>query len=261
MGNDTSRNKQGKIKIKNSSSKKKMKLIGALGTLGIMTIIPGMEYRENQIEKKIESDANIDAMRSFRNIKKEKMGKYLEAEMESLYENYPDLDSMILDGTEETAKIEFIRDIYRLYKAFMVDKSEKEVDIDDVKVKRRDQIILQSDVITEEDEAIARTYKEQYKMITDSYIMAMKSVDEKDATQLAKQMYELLALELGVKDNVLTSEGLQEVVEKEGFYYDQQNNIVFTAEGRGHVVFDKIYDKEEQTEEVAKKDEGFEIDD
>lgn len=267
MNSYSNGNKKGKRKIKNLIKKNKIKLIGVIGAVGLMSVLPAREYREYQEKNKIESNADIEVNREFRNIKTANMGKYLESEIERLYEKYPDLDNMILDGTEETGNIEFINDIYRLYKAFIVDESEKEVeDIEDVKVKLVDQLILQSDSISEGDKEITRTHKEQYKMITDDFLKAKESRSQKDGARFAKRVYELLALELGLEDNVLTSQEIQEVIENEGIYYDEENNTVYTKGGRGHIAFDKKYDKEKvevekQTEIIGKEDKGFEIDD
>ncbi len=263
MNSYNNRNKKGKRKIRNFVKKNKMKLVGIIGAASLIAGVPVREYIEYQEEKKIENNADIEVIRDFRDIKKENMGKYLESEIEKLYEKYPDLDNMILDGSEETGRREFIDDIYRLYKAFMVDKSEKEIeDMENVRVTTAEQlVVLQSDLVTEGSREITETHKEQYKMITDSFWRAKKSESEKDGTQLAKRIYELLALELGVEDNVLTSQEIQKVVEKEGICYDEENNTVYTKEGRGHIVFDKEYDKEEEEEKITKNDEGFEIGD
>lgn len=247
-----------KKKIKNSFIKKHKKLIGVIGGIALgATIVVGPEYKEHEVKKQIEENANIEVMRSFKNIKKENRGKYLDNEIKKLYEKYPNLDDIILESGKETEDLDFIDDIYRLYKAFMVDKSNEKIEnIEDIKVTQVDQIIMLSDRITEGDKKIKETRKEQYKKITDDYIEAKEG---KKGTKLAKEMYELLTIELGLEEDILTSPEIQEEIDKRGIYYDMKNNTVYTKEGRGYIVLDKERAKEEV--ETNKKDGGYERED
>lgn len=261
------RNSEGNKRLKPSKKLNKGKnrfvgtIVGLIAT-GLVALPVVDEYRQNKIQDKIEDNAEIQAMRSFKNIKKDEMGKYLADGIESLYNRYPDLDDIIFESKATAGEMEFVNDIYRLYKAFMVDKSEKEIkDIQDVKVTGTYHTVItdSQDIVTEGDSVIIKTTKEQYKKITDTFVSADHANKDNDSdkvkdegVKLAKELYELLALELGLEDNVLTSQEIQEEINTRGIYYDQKNNTVYTKEGKGHIVMDKEIAKKEQ------KDDEFE---
>ena len=242
---ETAKNKMNKTR--KSAIRKR---IGIAMAAGLITLGGVKEYNEVKEAKKIESNAEINVLRSFKNIEQKKMGKYLKNEIKRLYEKYPDLDNMIFEDEEIENKDEFAKDIYRIYKALMVDKAEENVDdIEKVKVTAVDKLIISSDLIKDGDRKIKNTYNEKYKEITDAFIKADESNEK--VKKLAKETYELLSDEFGLKENVLTSDEIKETIEKTGIYYDQKNNIVYTKEGIGHIEMDRKNEK-------AKEDKGFE---
>ncbi len=229
---------------------KKIAIIGFAGTVAVTPI--AKETSERKSMKKIEESAQIEeAFRSFRNIDQENMGDFLKMQIERLYDKYPNIDDMVYKSSEETRKMDFIQDIYTLYKAFMVDKSKKIVqDIYDVKVSTDNKIITSSDIIKAEDKKLIQTHKEQYKHITDKYVQAEESTN--DGAELAREMYELLAYEMGLKENVLTSKEIAEIIERDGFYYDEKRNEFFTKEGKGNLVIEK---REQETQKEDEEEE------
>lgn len=248
------KNNQRKKELKLSTNNKKRKLIGAAIGVMVATLAMIPEYQEQMEKAKIERNSNREAIRSFKNIRKDNRGKYLENEIEKLYAKYPDLDNIIFESREEAGEKEFIEDIYRLYKAFMVDKSEKEIEnIENVQVKTVDQIIFHSDLIKEGNKQIIDTHKEQYKMITDSYIEA----ENTNGTKLAKEIYELLALELGLEpeleESILSPQEIEKEIQDKGFYYDQRSNTVYTKEGKENIELDKSQNLEKLEEQDDKE--------
>ena len=239
---------------------KRLFIIGAAGFIGLAPFVK--EESENVATKRIEENAELKAPRSLRNIKQEKMGKYLRNQIEVLYNKYPNLDELMYSDSDETKDSEFIDDIYLLYKAYMVDRADEEVgNIEDVKVTTVDQIIMQSDLISEEQEngtteKIAQTYKEQYKAITDAFIKAKNG--EMTGADLAKRMYELLADELGLEDQVKTSEEIAEEIDEKGFYYDEKNDIFYTDEGKAKLVNESELEENQEAQENETEQENQE---
>lgn len=250
-----------KINKKSKGIRKKIKNMIIIGAIGALAVAP--EISEIAKLAEIEKNASKKIPRSMNNIDKENMGKYLKAEIKRLYETYPDIDDWMYKNSSETDNKAFIDEVYRLYKAYMVDKADKkifkvgkaadeEVNINGVRVTTVDQIIFHSDLIQKynnngELEDIISTHKEQYKAITDAYIAAKKG--EITGAELANKIYELLALELGVTENTLTSEEINKRIENEGFYYDPNKNIFYTKKGRGTLVYEN-----ENTKNSVKED-------
>ncbi len=252
------KDKQGKIKqIKTRNIKPLLKKIGALIAAGALTIaIPAtVEATENSKLNEIKQNSQIEvAHRSFKNIDQNNIGPYLKEEIERLYYKYPDLDDLIYDKDEQTKDLAFVNDIYRLYKAYLVDRYEKEVNsIGDVKVTTTDQIISSSDRLTEGENKLLTTHKEQYKAITDEYVQTKE--ERKDASKLSNMLYELLARELGLKEGVLTSEQIAQEIEEYGFYYNKEENTFYTAKGKAHLEYDKQTEQEQTKNMQAKVDE------
>ena len=55
---------------------------------------------------------------------------------------------------------------------------------------------------------------------------------------------------------------MQKVIKREGIYYDEKNNTVYTEKGRGHIVFEEQNKKEEKEEkEKTTKTDDYEIGD
>lgn len=217
---------------------KKIAIIGAAGALAITPVVS--EVTQHQKVKEIEENAEKKVPRSFKNISQEDMGKYLKAEIETLYQTYPDIDEWMYEDSPQTNDQEFIDEVYRLYKAYMVDIANKQVEsIDDVKVTTVDQVIMSSDLIQEEREdgtveEIMKTYKEQYKEMTNSYVSAKEG--KSSGAELGKEIYELLALELGLDSKTATSEKIEEQIQNKGFYYDESNNVFYTSKGKADLV-------------------------
>lgn len=233
---------------------KKIAIIGAVGVIGVTPVVK--EVKEYEKVKQIEENAEVKVPRSFKNINQENMGEYLKNQIDILYEKYPELDKWMYEDSSETEDFEFIRDVYRLYKAYMVDKAGKEVEsIENVKVTVVDQIILNSDLIEEKkadgkDKKITKTHKEQYKTITNTYLAAKH--DKSNGAQLGKEIYELLALELGLNPNVIASKEMAKEIEEKGFYYDINNNVFYTEKGEAQLV-QKSEEKEEVQESTSEK--------
>ncbi len=237
-------------KSSNLHKSKNWKKIAAYIMAGTLAIgIPAAkEINEVKDMKKIEQNASIEtAFRRFKNIDKKNMGKYLSAQIDVLYEKYPDLDDLIFEKDGKTMTDEFIRDMYTLYKAFLVDKSEKEIeDMKDVRVTTVDQIIMTSDRLTDGEKKLIETHKEQYKHITNKYISAYEKT--RDGASLANEIYELLASELGLEEHAVTSKQMAKEIEEKGFYYDEQNNKFYTKDGPSTLVADSELQKSEEKE-------------
>ena len=234
--------------LQKSRSWKKIAAYIMAGTLAI-GIPAAKEINEVKDMKTIEQNASIEtAFRSFKNIDKENMGMYLSNQIKVLYEKYPDLDEMIFKKADKTTTDEFIKDMYTLYKAFLVDKSEKEIEnIKDVKVTAVDKILITSDRLTDGQKKLMETHKEQYKHITDKYIAANEKT--RDGANLANEIYELLALEVGLEKNAVTSKQMAKEIEEKGFYYDEQNNKFYTKDGPATLTPD-IQEEKMQDNEV-----------
>lgn len=226
--------------------------IGILIAAGLVAIsIPVKnEMAEHISENKIEERASIDtAFRDFKNLDKKEMGKYLTNQIKVLYEKYPDLNEMIFYEDEATKSTEFINDIYTLYKAYMVDQSDKEVeDINNVETVTVDRLVAQADRIMDGENKLQDTYREEYKHITDKFLNARDNT--RDGAGLAKEMYELLALEIGLEKDTITSEEMAKEIEENNFYYDAVNKKFYTKEGPATLVSDQKLEKmqEKQTE-------------
>ena len=192
-------NNKRKIDIK-KLLKKPCRFIGILGlSLALPTFGAYSGYKDVSDKQKIEKNAESEKIRSFRNLKEEDMGKYVKDTINRLYKDYPDLDYMIYLKDERTKDSDFINDIFNLYKAFILDKYNKTVDdIDAVKIIATDHILWGTDGVYENNEKLLETFKEKYKGITNRFVEAKKNRDA--SVILAKEIYELLALELGVEE-------------------------------------------------------------
>ena len=240
------KNKKQKSSI-NKETKLKIAALIAAGTLSIAIPIVG-ELAENITLKQIKENASIDtAFRDFRNLNKKNMGTYLSAQIDALYEKYPDLNEMIFYGNEKTKTNEFINDIYMLYKAYMVDETDKEIEnINDVKVVTVDRIVSSSDRVMNGKQKLKETHMEEYKSITDEYIKAKE--ETRNGAGLAKQMYELLASEIHLEKNAITSKQMAEEIEEKGFYYDEKNNKFYTKDGPATLIPDIEIEKTQEDE-------------
>ncbi len=270
-GNRTNARVSNSAKSKTSKGKnnrkRKSKIKGILPYVllgaGIAVAVGG-EAKQRIDAGNIIKQAELDVPRSFKNIDEENMGKYLKNQIKILYSEYPEVDEWLYEGSENTKDPEFIDDIYNLYKAYLVDKKDKEVEsIDDTIIKTKDQIIFTSDVLKtkatvdnkatgEEDsyKKIAETHDERDKIITNAFIEATDENGDRDGATLAKEMYELLAKEVGLKEKVATSKEINEQIEENGFYYDSLNETFYTEVGKAKLVNEKEL---EQLEEKAKQ--------
>ncbi len=246
------------------SMAKKIMIWGAVGLVAIGLLSEGEQHVQ---VKRIDRNAKIqEVYRSFKNLDKESMLEYLPKEINALYEKYPNLDDLVFAESEETKTKEFIDDMYRLYKAYMVDEASEKADVDNVKVVQVDQIFLQSDRIIEQkdeteegevktEKTIKETHKEQNKHITDVYLESLK---QGNGAKLAKVIYEFLASEIGLKENALTSKEIYKNIEEKGFYYDVESNTFFTKEGKATLVPNSELEKTQGTEKNEIEDTGFE---
>lgn len=239
------------------AKKQKRKIRGILPYVLIgaaATFVVGGEVKERINAESIIERAKLNVPRSFKNIDQEKMGKYLKNQLKVLYSEYPDVDNWLYEGSENTKEPEFIDDIYNLYKAYLVDKKGKEVEsIDGTEIRTKDQIIWTSDVLKatvtvenketgeeeEKLEKVAETHDERDKIITNAFIEATDENGDRDGENFAKEMYELLAKEVGLKDKVATSEEINEQIEENGFYYDSLNETFYTEVGKAKLVNEK----------------------
>ena len=251
-----------KIERNNKSFKKMLKKVAILGAVGALTITPVLsEVMEHQKVKEIEENAEKKVPRSFKNISQEDMGKYLKAQIEILYQTYPDLDEWMYNDSPQTNDREFIDAVYRLYKAYMVDIADKQVEsMEDVTVATGDHVIASSDLIQEKPkdgvaEKIMETHKEQYKEMTNSYLSAKEG--ESSGAELGKKIYELLSIELGLDAKTATSEEIDKQMQDKGFYYDESNNVFYTKEGKADLI-SRAPTSEKSLHEEEKNDDGFE---
>lgn len=246
----------------NKGIKKLWKKIVILGAVGAIAITPVMsEVSQHQKVKAIQENAEKKVPRSFKNIRQEDMGKYLKAEIENLYKTYPEIDEWMYENSSQTEDMEFINEIYRLYKAYMVDKAEKDVDdLEDVTVTTVDHVVASADLIEENEngktERIKKTYQEQYKEITNSYVAAKEG--RSNGAELGKKLYELLAMELGLDSKVATSEEIDEQIQSKGFYYDSDKNVFYTDKGKADLVAKDSNVAEKAIKDVQHESEGFE---
>lgn len=222
----------------NRNIAKKLAILGIVLTLGGGTSIK--EYHEHTEKNEIEQNAQLEVMRCFNHIDTEKSGKYLANQVKQLYEKYPQLDSMIFHDDNRLKTEEFANDIYLLYKAKMVDAANKDPEnIDDVKVNTADRLlVLTSDIVYDKETKIAQTHREQDKEITNLFVKAKESPKE-GSIPLAKEMYEFLVKEVGLKEKAKTSPEMVEEIQNKGFYYDEINQIFYTDRGTAHLEEDK----------------------
>lgn len=248
-----------KKRINNKGIKKVLKEIAIIGAIGALAVTP--EVVQHQKVKVIEENAEKKVPRSFKNIDQEDMGKYLKAQIETLYQTYPDLDNWMYYDSPQTNDQEFIDEVYRLYKAYMVDRANKQVEsMEDVKVTMVDQIVASADLIQEKQkdgtiEDIKETYKEQYKAMTDSYVRAKEG--KSSGADLGKEIYELLTLELGLDSKTATSEEIDKQIQDTGFYYDATNDIFYTNEGKAKLEIETGKDEQNKQAKLM-EDEEFE---
>ena len=245
--NDRKNNLRDKQKERQDSVKKlKMKIVKAgliaLVATGAVSATIGKEVSEIKTTKRIEQTADIDVVRSFRNLNTKKMGKYLNNQIELLYSKYPNLDEAIFEGNDLMKNYDFIKDIYSLYKAHMVDKAslKESIDINNVKVTTVDQLILSSDRIeTKAGEKIKETHAEQDKIVTGEFLKA-KSTN--NAQEFAKVMYEYLANEYGLISKTISS--------KNSFYYNQITGDFYTKNGIALLIDKNEAQKNDRTSEI-----------
>ncbi len=233
-------------------TKLKIAALIAAGTFAVAIPVVG-EMAEHITVKQIEQSASIDtAFRNFRNLNKKNMGKYLTAQIDALYKKYPDLNEMIFYEDKKTRTSEFMDDIYTLYKAYMVDQADKEIEnIDDVKTVAVDRFFSASDRIMSGKQKLIETHKEEYKHITDKYVNAKEKT--RDGAGLAKEMYELLVGEIHLEKNALTSEQMAKKLEEENYYYDEINKKFYTKDGPATLVSDRELQKAEEKETEMEK--------
>ena len=266
---NTSQTKTNNKTRRNDSRKRKSKIREALPWIIVGAV--GVALVGGKMKQRVDADAmirkaNLDVPRSFNNIDEEKMGKYLKNQIKVLYSKYPEVDDWVYEETEETTDEEFIRDIYTLYKAYLVDEKDKEVeDIDDTRITIKNQYIFTPDVLSakmkvknwdtgEKEEKyveITETNDEKNKIVTDAFVeITDEEEGSKDGALLARRMYELLAKKIGLKEKVATSVEINEQIKENGFYYDALNETFYTEVGEATLVNNK--DLEELNEKSKK---------
>jgi len=195
----------------------------------------GGKVKQLQEAQSIEEDANLDVGRNFRNINEEKMNEHLKEQLDALYQKYPNLDELINSNDEAIQNKEFIKDMYTLYKVNLADEkidNIQDYDADNLKVVEVDRVISQSDRLYYDNgdntKKILETSEEKYKLITDKYNEAMN--DPKKSKELANTIYELLAQENGIKDNIPTSSEINELVERDSSSF--KDNIKYDVSSK-----------------------------
>ena len=195
----------------------------------------GGKVKQLQEAQSIEEDANKNVGRNFRNINEEKMNEHLKEQLDALYQKYPNLDELINSNDEAIQNKEFIKDMYTLYKVNLADEkidNIQDYDADNLKVVEVDRVISQSDRLYYDNgdntKKILETSEEKYKLITDKYNEAMN--DPKKSKELANTIYELLAQENGIKDNIPTSSEINELVERDSSSF--KDNIKYDVSSK-----------------------------
>ena len=185
----------------------------------------------------IKKAAEYDVGRSFSNLNEENMTYYEKEYLDSLYEKYPNLDRLINTDDPSIQNKEFAKDMYNLYK---IDWAGEELDkipnfdVDNLSIITVDRIISHADRLLydfgDEEKKIKETTDEKNKMITTKYLNTKE--DNTRAKELADTIYEFLAEERGLDENIPTSEQLNELVDRgdsgdsfrESIRYEIQDN-------------------------------------
>ena len=213
----------------------------------------GGKVKQLQEAQSIEEDANLDVGRNFRNINEEKMNEHLKEQLDALYQKYPNLDELINSNDEAIQNKEFIKDMYTLYKVNLADEkidNIQDYDADNLNVVVVDRVIFHGDRLNyvdgEDKKRIKETYTEKYKLITNKYNEAMN--DPTKSKELANTIYELLAKENVLKDNIPTSSEIDKLIDKNDFRdslkYDVDENDVKKEESNDGKIQLENNDKE-----------------
>ena len=223
-----SMNKKEKNKFRKFLARTFMKIgIGLTALLGIG------EVKQLQEAHNIEQEANLDVGRNFKNIDEQKMNEHLKEQLDVLYQKYPNLDELINSNDEAIQNKQFIQDMYDLYKVDLADEKIDEIqdyDADNLNVVVVDRVIFHGDRLNyidgDDKKRIKETYTEKYKLITNKYKEAMD--DPTKSKELANTIYELLAKENGLKDNIPTSSEIDKLIDRNDFRdslkYDVKEN-------------------------------------
>jgi len=221
-------NKKEKNKFRKFLARTFMKIgIGLTALLGIG------EVKQLQEAHNIEQEANLDVGRNFKNIDEQKMNEHLKEQLDVLYQKYPNLDELINSNDEAIQNKQFIQDMYDLYKVDLADEKIDEIqdyDADNLNVVVVDRVIFHGDRLNyidgDDKKRIKETYTEKYKLITNKYKEAMD--DPTKSKELANTIYELLAKENGLKDNIPTSSEIDKLIDRNDFRdslkYDVKEN-------------------------------------
>ena len=213
----------------------------------------GGKVKQLQEAQSIEEDANLDVGRNFKKIAKQKMNEHLKEQLDVLYQKYPNLDELINSNDEAIQNKEFIQDMYALYKVDLADEKLEDIqdfDSNNLKVVEVDRVIFHGDRLNyvdgEDKKRIKETYNEKYKLITNKYKEAMD--DPTKSKELANTIYELLAQENGLKDNIPTSSEIDKLIDRNDFRdslkYDVDENAVKKEESNDGKIQLENNDKE-----------------
>lgn len=281
---------EGKNNRNNRRTKKRnpLKIVGVVGSVALLALV-GNEVKEHLELRSINESAELtNVPRSFKNIDKENMGKYLENQIKVLYDKYPNLDEWIYRSSDELNDKEVLKDIISLYKAIMIDEAydsiitDKETkesietidegDLsDDVKIVIADRLVASSDQIQVEGEdgtqkTIEETYKQSYKAMTDAYLEAMDG--KISGADLARKIYELCADEIGLVENVPPTKEIAKQIKENGFYCDPTTDTFYRTDGEYKLVpvdenTQNIESEKtaEETNDMQQETEGYEIGD
>ena len=278
----------------NKNNRKRMKkrnpikIIGVVGSLALLALV-GNEVKEHLELRSINESAELtNVPRSFKNIDKENMGKYLENQIKVLYNKYPSLDEWIYRNSDELNDKEVLKDIISLYKAIMIDEAYDSIITDketkesieaidegnisnEVKIVMAEGLGVSSDQIQVEGEdgtqkTIEETYKQSYKAMTEAYLEAMDG--KISGADLARKIYELCADEIGLVENVPTTKEIAKQIEENGFFCDPTTDTFYRTDGEYKLVpvdenTQNIESKktEEETNDMQQETEGYEIGD
>lgn len=208
-----------------------------IGLIATGIFAAGKEMKQIADANAIKKAAKYDVGRSFSKLNEENMTYYEKEYLDSLYEKYPNLDRLINTDDPSIQNKEFAKDMYNLYK---IDWAGEELDkipnfdVDNLSITTVDRIISHADRLLydfgDEEKKIKETTDEKNKMITTKYLNTKE--DNTRAKELADTIYEFLAEERGLDENIPTSEQLNELVDRgdsgdsfrESIRYEIQDN-------------------------------------
>ena len=194
------------------------------------------EMKQIAEAKTIEQDANLEVGRSFTHLKEEDMTYHEKEFLDSLYEKYPNLDNLINTDDPSIQNKEFAQDMFNLYKIdFAGDSLDtiQDFNIGNLTIKDVDRGFSHADRLVydfgDEKKELKETTVEKNKIITTKYLETVQ--DPTKARELANTIYEFLAEERGLDENIPTSKELDGLVDKSDLEDNFRNSIRYEVQG------------------------------